>query len=866
MPLGSFVLPDDLEITPWAASPALFNPTNIDIDHQGRIWVTEGVNYRSKAGRQPDGDRIVILEDTDGDGRADNSKVFWQDPELVSPLGIAVFDNIVIVSQPPNLLKLTDVNRDLKFDPASGDTREVLLTGFNGKNHDHSLHSLTAGPDGKWYFNQGNTDGVFTDKSGKTFRIGSRYFNSGGGEWPVDTKSIAGQKSDDGFVYVGGFTVRMNPDITHAEIIGYNYRNSYEQTINSRGFVFQNDNDDPPACRTSHIIEHGSAGYFSNDGSRSWEADSRPGQDTPTAEWRQENPGSMPAGDVYGGGSPTGIAFYENGALGGNYNGTLLSCDAARNVIFSYQPVLEGAGFKLDRADFLTTNPEKQFVGADFTGGKKLPDVDDKEKFNFRPSDVCVGPDGALYVADWTDPRVGGHDTQDDAASGIIYRIAPKGFKPAVPQFDPTTVAGAVTALESPAVNVRSLGYQKLKSTGAAAYDAVAKVLENPNPYVASRAIWLMPYLGENGRAKLNSLLTGDNAANRLTAFRAIRRTDGFIDDLPYARKLANDPAPEIRVEAAQAMRNRSFDEARDVLVAVAAKYDGKDRSYLESLGIGAGHNTEELWKAVGQKLQPGEPAQWSDTFALLTWRLMPEAAVPSLKIRATAANLTPQQRKLAVDSIAFIKSKASAEALMDLAAEASPVRDQCLWWLRNRSEGEWASLNLKPELEKRGLIEKEIPLVEMIVPAKPESTKFTLAEVMALQGNASRGKVAAGRCIMCHKIDQAGPDYGPALKGFGSRQPPEVVARSIVDPSFDISHGFEGTAINLKDGKWIDGHIISDGDPVVIIATGGVTQRVPKKQIASRKDMDRSLMFGADQLGMSAQDVADVVEWLKTY
>lgn len=163
MPLGSFVLPEGLEITPWAASPALFNPTNIDIDHLGRVWVAEGVAYRGKASRQPAGDRIVILEDTDGDGKSDSSKVFWQDPELVSPLGIAVFDNVVVVSQPPNLLKLTDVNRDGKFDPASGDTREVLLTGFNGKNHDHSLHSLTAGPDGKWYFNQGNTGGIFTD-------------------------------------------------------------------------------------------------------------------------------------------------------------------------------------------------------------------------------------------------------------------------------------------------------------------------------------------------------------------------------------------------------------------------------------------------------------------------------------------------------------------------------------------------------------------------------------------------------------------------------------------------------------------------------------------------------------------------------
>ena len=79
----------------------------------------------------------------------------------------------------------------------------------------------------------------------------------------------------------------------------------------------------------------------------------------------------MPAGDIYGAGAPTGIAFYENGALGEKFNGTLLSCEAARNVIFGYQPQQDGAGFKLDRTDFLTTNPEKQFDGADFTGGAK---------------------------------------------------------------------------------------------------------------------------------------------------------------------------------------------------------------------------------------------------------------------------------------------------------------------------------------------------------------------------------------------------------------------------------------------------------------------------------------------------------------
>jgi putative membrane-bound dehydrogenase-like protein len=869
IPLKSFVLPEGLEITPWALSPALFNPTNMDMDHLGRIWVTEGVNYRGKAGRQPAGDRIVILEDTDGDGKCDKSTTFWQDPELVSPLGIAVFDNVVIVSQPPNLLKLTDVNRDQKFDLKDGDTREVLLTGFNGKNHDHSLHSLTAGPDGKFYFSQGNTCGVFTDRSGKTFRIGSDYYKNGGGEWPIDTKAVAGQASDDGFVYVGGFTIRMNPDASHAECVGYGYRNSYEQTVTSNGNVFQNDNDDPPACRTSHVLEYGNAGYFSNDGKRFWNADQRPGQDTPTAHWRQEDPGSMPPGDVYGGGAPTGIAYYENGALGEKYNGTLLSCEAARNVIFAYQPTFEGAGFKLERADFITTNPDRNFVGADFTGGgKKKADAGDadKNRFNFRPSDVCVGPDGAIYVADWTDPRVGGHDTQDEAASGVIYRIAPKGFKPVVPKMDLSTIGGAVVALKSPAVNVRYLGYQKLKSSGPAAFEAVSKVLKDPNPYIAARAIWLLPYLGEKGKAGLDFLLSSKDAATRLTAFRAIRRTDGAIDDFPYAVKLSTDPAPEIRAEAAIAMRYRKFEQARDVLVNVAKGYDGNDRSYLESLGVGVGHDPEALWKVLFEKMKPGEPTAWSDSFAHLTWRLKPEAAVAALKVRASSEKLSPDQRKLATDSIAFINSRASADALMDLAVVGSPVRDQALWWLTNRSDGEWASFNLKPELEKHGLLEKAVPLVEITVPAKPDSTKFTVSDVIALKGDAARGKLAAGRCVMCHKIENSGPDYGPDLKGFASRQPPEVIAKAIIDPSADIAHGYDGTAIRLKDGKWIDGRVLADGDPIVMRSTGGVTQKVPKNQVAERKNMDRSLMLGADQLGMAPQDVADVIEWLKTY
>ena len=87
--IDSLLIPDDLEATLWAESPLFYNPTNMDIDSRGRLWVTEAVNYRNfnndslKHLHHQKGDRVMILEDTDGDGQADQSKVFVQDKDLV---------------------------------------------------------------------------------------------------------------------------------------------------------------------------------------------------------------------------------------------------------------------------------------------------------------------------------------------------------------------------------------------------------------------------------------------------------------------------------------------------------------------------------------------------------------------------------------------------------------------------------------------------------------------------------------------------------------------------------------------------------------------------------------------------------------
>src|SRR5262249_40724910 len=150
--LATLKVAEGLAVTLWAHEPECVNPTCMDIDHKGRVWICESINYRCKLGnrplRRPEGDRILILEDSEGRGRCDKGGFFYQRREPPPPLGIAVAKAPVgpgyrvFVCQSPDILVFEDKDGDGKADgpPAK------LLTGFRGIDHDHGVHSILIGP------------------------------------------------------------------------------------------------------------------------------------------------------------------------------------------------------------------------------------------------------------------------------------------------------------------------------------------------------------------------------------------------------------------------------------------------------------------------------------------------------------------------------------------------------------------------------------------------------------------------------------------------------------------------------------------------------------------------------------------------
>jgi putative heme-binding domain-containing protein len=146
----------------------------------------------------------------------------------------------------------------------------------------------------------------------------------------------------------------------------------------------------------------------------------------------------------------------------------------------------------------------------------------------------------------------------------------------------------------------------------------------------------------------------------------------------------------------------------------------------------------------------------------------------------------------------------------------------------------------------------------------KPSKDPFPdVQKILKIKGNPKTGKMAATACRTCHKIGSTGVEYGPVLTQFVKSQPAEVVIKAIINPSAEITHGYEGFEVKTKSNKIIHGRILSRPDPIIIQSTGGVTQIIPKDKVESISPLKRSLMPRSNELGLNENQIADIYAYL---
>ncbi len=715
---------EGLEATLWASEPMLSNPTNIDVDSRGRVWVTEGLNYRLTRGgnrrfhRVEEADRIKILEDTDHDGKADKVTVF-ADRIFPVPMGIAVEEHYdktgkytgckVFVGNSPDLLVLEDTDGDDR-----ADKRYPLLTGFGGVDSDHGVHGMFLGFDGKLYFSHG--DGCCSVQHDHSERQQNFDVTDKSGRH-VWTDQLAN-------------TLRVNRDGTQFEIICDRQRNNYETCQNSFGIGFTSDNDDDGnrGCRVIWTMDGGHYGYRTPGSPR---------------HWGEEVPGNVPKLVGTGNGSPCGIMVYEGNLLPPEYRGGVLEVDAGTRQVNFFPITRHGASFR---------TVYKVFLGSDDPW--------------FRPVDACAAPDGSIFVADWYDAGVGGHAFRDQT-TGRIYRVAPKGHKASNPKADFATTEGLIAAYNSPNIATVDAARRSLIAMLAPGEDAgfaglrrarettiaLAQSYKNLSDIAKARQLWLLaaafPERGDRPPIAAEVLKDADPRIREM-AVRILGRDcrdNGHVQLAQGASKLpprpaeqhlkellplADDPDAGVRRELILAFRNLPTDQVGDALRKLAASWDGQDRWYLEALGLaldkrepafiarlfdGSLYGNLDLDRSGRQvdlalppyfpvdrneayiaEGTPDEPASALSKSLGLAWRLHRRESLALLE-RVFPSLRTAELQQAADDILEGMHDPAVAEVVANLVGRVDdPLRRNNLYaMLAERLSGEWGEARNRP-------------------------------------------------------------------------------------------------------------------------------------------------------------------------
>lgn len=501
--LENFELLPGYQVNLFASDPMLANPIHMAWDSRGRLWVACSWAYPQIEPGGVANDKIIILEDTDGDGRADKSTVFADG--LYIPTGIELTNGGCIVGQSPDVFFLKDTDGD---DVA--DVKELALTGFGIEDSHHSISAWRRGPDGKIYFQEGiflNTQVETQHGLVRNFNGGVYQYNPRTQELQMFARGTGGNPWGLVFDYWGQSFMANNPRILYLEP--------------GTGAMMER-----PPIRQLITTE------------------------------------KQCGGDLVSGTH-----------LPHDIQGQFLTCRFKSRTVVRYELIEDGAGFSANVLSPLISS--------------KHP--------NFRPVDCKIGPDGAVYVADWYNSIINHaqHDFRDprrDHEHGRIWRITHQD-RPLVekPELVGRSISHLVEQLGSPETWTR---HQARKELSERDPDAVLIALERwvttldparaDYDHCLVEAMWACQNIERISEMILTKVLSAEDGHARTAGARVIRDWQSDLSDpVGMIAKLAGDPFPRARM---QALLSAGYIERAEVLPALLNVLDHEQDRFIEAV------------------------------------------------------------------------------------------------------------------------------------------------------------------------------------------------------------------------------------------------------------------------------------------
>ncbi len=542
---ATFKLPDGFRIDLAASEPGIVDPVALAFDERGRLFVAEMYGYPNEGIGTGDinNGKVKCLEDRDGDGLYETATVFAEG--LRFPMGLLPWRDGLIVAVAPDLLYFEDKNHDGK-----ADVKRVLYTGFGLDNIQQLLNTPTFGLD-NWVY-------VCNGASGGKIRCPEKA------DWPALELRARG--------------VRLHPDVP-GSLEPTSGGGQYGIVQDSRGRWLTNTNsqhlrqivlpDDalarnpslPVKTTTIDIPEHGAAcKVFRISPFEAWRVE--------RTSRRKEGPGSarfsktelVPGGFITSACSPIVL---QTPAFPPEYQGNVLVCDPANNLL--HYDILHPNGVVLKASRGLA---DREFLASTDNW--------------FRPVATTIGPDGALYIADFyreviETPRSLPADIKaavnlQSRARGRIWRVTASDVKPAAPRLDRASTADLVALLDSPNVWQRRTAQRLLfERQDQAARPALEKLIrESKSAAGRIHALWALDGLGAVNEAVLRAALADADEGVRENAVQVAAKVSKPSAELTAALlKRAEDRAGPVRFALALALKPSAAPEVSAALATI---------------------------------------------------------------------------------------------------------------------------------------------------------------------------------------------------------------------------------------------------------------------------------------------------------